>query len=96
LSQLRLPGRNLRFIHIPSPVQLAINLVKKPIAFGLIVERRFSLRITAKNGRNFITANVVKSGGHGAAIDPPLNSEIESLGAIVDSIRLIPLTIFRI
>lgn len=45
--------------------------VRPPNEFGLIGDRPFLLKITEKNGRNFIYVNVVKHGGHGAISDPP-------------------------
>ena len=53
-------------------MHLVAQLVKHPLLkrtkFGLTVDRLSSPRIIAANGKNFITVNVERLGGPGAAI----------------------------
>ncbi len=46
-----------------------------PNKYGLTVDRLFSQKITAVNGKSFTNASAAQSGGHGATIAPPPHSK---------------------
>ena len=58
----------MRFIPLIFIVPTVEKLLVKQKKFGLIGDRLLWPKIIAVNGKNFISVNVVKAGGDGAAI----------------------------
>lgn len=89
-TQHPLLGHNRRFTLTRFPARRVTSPAPTRIKPGLIVVLPFLPKTIGKNGKSSIIANVVKSGGLGAATDRPQNSAVETMNPVAIAEYLMP------